>query len=75
MDLVESNLEYGIRHTYFKIKSIYKQHDIENQCELNAQLLKLVTIDFIDLETQQPILFEEKYLDYLDSIFFDKMKQ
>tara|TARA_R110002126_G_scaffold238466_2_gene381870 strand:+ start:5132 stop:6106 length:975 start_codon:yes stop_codon:yes gene_type:complete len=42
---------------------VYK--NIESQCLINAQLLRILTIDFFDTITQEPILFQESHIEFL----------
>lgn len=71
--LVEESLKNGFKYTYNKIKYIYQQSNIENQCLINAQLLRILTIDFFDTKEQKPILFNEDMLDFLDQEFAREM--
>ena len=73
MKFVEERLNHGIKHTYNCIKDLYIKSGIESQCEINAQLLRILTIDYFDPINQEAVIFNEGMLDRLDEEFVFEM--
>ena len=71
---VDENIMSGVKSTYLKIKAIYKDKGREADCLKNAILLRILTNDFYNTETQEPILFSEEHLDFLDNEFYSNVR-
>lgn len=73
LEFVDERIKKGIKKTYCDIKYLYEMNGMSSQCEINAQLLRILTIDFFDHVNQKPILFKEEMLDEMDDKFFNEM--
>ena len=70
VDFVEEHIKIGFRNCYQKIKEIYIQQDRLNEFYKNCILLRILTLDFFDVENQKPIFFSEDSLRFYDHLVF-----